>query len=484
MFKIIHGELWAINFDELDGLIIDFQSCVRFSYCKFLKTKMMPYSVQKLAKGIYNNLNSRQLADAVNEGQTYYLKVLSEIEGFCEKRQIIEQKIKTKISLKQKNKLKKRLGRIDKLISNYKLVFGGRKAWKDYKLGKITKAEWTDNRNKQIYCRGRASRQGNLNARIVGDRLRITIGFKKWVYYHLFIPQKFQERLQELLQSGRAYNVRLIRKDATHFYVKIDYQITAPEPTTKLGNGCIGVDTNPDRIALAEVSKDGNLVESKSLINNRLLYGSTHKRDYDIGCLVKQVINYAKEKNKGIVFENLFFKKEICLSGRKINRGRAPFVWRKFIELLERKCIEHGVEYIKVNPAFTSIIGKYKYRWMHKVTIHESAAYVIGRRGLGFNEKLSFYKQAKKRVKDFVLGTLAGKYQDKRIHSWVLWRKLNDNVEEAVLTGLRVSLADLKEFVGSIRNKSAKLSGEIFLQELVVGSEVKTLKVAEGLQLQ
>ena len=52
-----------------------------------------------------------------------------------------------------------------------------------------------------------------------------------------------------------------------------------------------------------------------------------------------------------------------------------------------------------------------------------------------------------------------------------LWKTLNDNIE-AILTGLRVSLTDLKEFVGTIRYKSGNLLGEIFLQELLVGSKV------------
>ncbi len=108
---------------------------------------------------------------------------------------------------------------------------------------------------------------------------------------------------------------------------------------------------------------------------------------------------------------------------------------------------------------------------MHKTSIHESAAFVIGRRGLGYNEKLSFYKADPKRVKELVLGTLAGKYKNKRIHSWVLWKALNDNIE-ALLTGLQVSLADLKEFVGNVWYRGETLRGEIFLQELIAGSKV------------
>lgn len=227
---------------------------------------------------------------------------------------------------------------------------------------------------------------------------------------------------------------------------------------------------NPDRIAVADITADGNLVSTETFINNRILYASREKRDYDIGCLVKKVIGYALERSKGIVFEDLKFDKDKTGS-RKWKRKQSNFVWRKFLTLLERKCIENGIQYEKVNPAFTSIIGKYKYRWMHKTSIHESAAFVIGRRGLGYNEKLSFYKLPHERVKAFVLGTLAEKYQNKRVHSWRLWKALNDNIE-AVLTGLRVRLADLKEFVGNIWCRSATLRGEVFLQELLAGSKV------------
>ena len=43
-------------------------------------------------------------------------------------------------------------------------------------------------------------------------------------------------------------------------------------------------------------------------------------------------------------------------------------------------------------------------------------------------------------------------------------------IEKAVLTGLQVRLADLKEFVGNIWYRGQTLRGEIFLQELILGS--------------
>lgn len=428
MIKVIHGEIWCEDFTELNNLIKDFQSCIRFAYNRFHKDKIIKFNdVRKLCKIKYQTLNTRQISDAVVQGQ----------------------------SLQTRHKDKK-------------IIFGGRKAWEELKSNKITKEEWLLKRDNQIYCRGDKTRKGNINIRIIDNTLRITVGTRKWKTYKLFIPSKFQENLKELLQSSKAYNIRLKRKDNNHFKVIIDYQTEILTPIINFTNGAIGIDTNPDRIALANITNDGNLIETKSLINNRILYGNTHKRNYDIGCLVKEVIVYAKEQNKGIVFENLKFDKD-KKGSRKWKRKQSNFVWKKFITLLEKKCIEHQIDYRKVNPAFTSIIGNYKYRHMHKISIHESAAYVIGRRGLNFNEKLSFYKLNTKRVKEAIFRTLAGKYKNKWVHSWVLWKALNDNIE-AILTGLRVSLTDLKEFVGNIRNKSANLLGEIFLQELLVGS--------------
>ena len=94
---------------------------------------------------------------------------------------------------------------------------------------------------------------------------------------------------------------------------------------------------------------------------------------------------------------------------------------------------------------------------------------------MGFNEKLSFYKQTAGAVKALILGTLAEKYGKVKHHSWRLWKALNDNIE-ATLTALPARLTDLKEFVGNSWCRSETLRGEVFLQELLAGSKVWPLK--------
>ena len=404
MIKVIHGQIWSEDFSILERLSRDFNSCVRFSYNLFHKKDLEFNEVRKEAKAKYKALNTRQISDAVMLGK----------------------------AVKTRNK-------------DNKVIFGGKKLFERVRVGIVTKEQWQNARDYKVYARGDASKSGNPNIRVVGEHIRITTGTRQFEHYRLFIPKKYREQLLELLQSGQAYNIRLKRKDATHWGVVIDYEIPDPEVVVNFDNGAIGVDTNVDRIALCEVSRDGNYVKSKTLVNSRLKDGSMDKRKYDIGCLVKQVVHEAKNKQKGIVFENLKFKKDLSGS-KKQNRVKSNFVWHKFLELLERKCIEHGIAYRKVNPAYTSFIGKTKYSGIYKVTIHEAAAFVIARRGLGFDEKVSLYNCPSSSVKGRVIGTLVGKYGNKRFHNWKVWGKL-----KAILTGYRNSMCNLQELYDALR---------------------------------
>lgn len=398
MRKVIHGEIYNSDFSNLNQLVSNWSSAYRFAFCRFQKDKLTFAMVRNKTKEKYSSsLNTRQISDAVMLAQALYSRV-----------------------------------------KNKKVIFGGRKNWRKLIKGELTNQEWKNKRNNQLYVRGDITKKGNPNIRFLNKNgnfyLRVTISNRKFEEYKLFIPAKFKERLFSLFGSGKPYNVRLLKKDEQHYRVIIDYEIENPKPMIDFSNGAIGVDMNPNRIAISNVSNDGNFIKSFILTNNRIFFGSTNKRNYEIGCAVKQIINYALQSKKGIVFENLKFKKEFENQGRRFNRIKSTFIWKKLLTLLEWKCIENGIMYKKVNPAFTSVIGKFKYQKMYNLSIHESASYVIGRRGLGLNEKLSLYKYPSIYVKELVFD-LAGD-KTKRIHSWSLWRKLRDN-KKAVLTGLQ-----------------------------------------------
>lgn len=460
MIKIIHGELWSTNFSQLFQLMSDYSSCKRFCFSRFQRESLQFNDTRNMAKFTYQTLNTRQISDACIEAEGMYSR-----------------------------------------FGDQKIMFGGRKQWKRLKAGIISNEEWKSIRDGQVYSRGDVSKDGNPNIRLINDatELRITVGNRCFISHKLFIPDKYQSRLHELLASGSSYNVRLMRKDNQHVRVVIDYEIN--DPIKKIGsfdNGVIGIDTNPDKIAIAVTSPDGNLIKTKTLKNQKLLYASVDKRNNEIGLLVKQVIAIAKQEQKGIAFENLSFSQEYNKGEKKFNRIKSNFVYRKFLELLERKCIENSIHYCLVHPAYTSIIGKLKYKSIYKITTHCAAAYTIGRRALGYKETLSFNGFNRKLLREFVLRNHVGIVQGKRVHSWSLWNILDDKA--AVLTGhlsrctdwYNMSnleeLDDIEDSVAMSSNSSIlKKEGEnpfgkIYSQELVVNSnERKFIQVDERL---
>jgi transposase len=324
MHHVIHGQIYSSDFSSLEQLTRDFCSCKRTAYSRYHKNKETKYNdLRRELKAKYKGiLNSCQVVDAIMLGKA----------------------------------IQKRFG--DKSV-----VFGSRKLMKGLQAGSVTKEQWRKARDKEFYARGNAKEDGNMVTRIVGDKLRVTIGHKKFVYYDLFIAKKFRKKLQALLASGQSYNVRLMRQDANHWKVNIEYETDDPKRTVFFDNGAIAVDTNVDRLAVTEVSSDGNLVNSYSIIKPELKDGSYHKRDYEIGCAVKQIVAEAKEKNKGIVFEDLDFKDknkkkrpsktkekvdniqrhkkkpaEAQNKGKTLNKIFSNFPWRKTCEMLEWEC--------------------------------------------------------------------------------------------------------------------------------------------------
>jgi IS605 OrfB family transposase len=463
MIQVIHAQIYASDFSSLELLASRFCSCARYCFNRFLEGYDFN-AVRNLAKRDYVGLNTRQISDACLQGQTSKSVFASQQESLEKQRVELEENLKKVRSSFKRRKLQQKIKLVKRRLRFPKLVFGGRKLLNLLKAGTVTKKQWKDKRDGQVYARGDATKKGNPNIRVVGDNLRITVGNRKFVNYKLFVPEKFHLELVDLLLSGKAYNVRLKKQDDHHWEMIIDYEQEEPMQNIGFSNGAIGVDVNVDRVAVSNVTKDGNLVESFTLVNSRLKDGSEHKRLYDIAVMVKQVITYAKEQQKGIIFENLKFKKEWTWN-KKLNRIKSNFVWRKFLELLERKCIENGIQHKKVNPAYTSLIGRTKYSEMYGLTVHEAASFVIARRGLGFNEKLSIYKVPAKVVKERTIRTLEGKYDGKRIHNWVLWSRV-----KAVLTGLKNRMRTLQEVRDYFFDDSEILSGEVFLQQLVVGS--------------
>jgi len=293
-----------------------------------------------------------------------------------------------------------------------KLVFGSRVVFEKLKKKHLTgkrreklRRKWEERRYGILYARGDKSKGGNLNLRLVNLNnqwhLRINLGSGEYVWAKVVRSAK-RERdrwisfVWDLTQAERtgnwfAYTIRLKLKSGK-IYAQISKEEKFPEITITRENGVIGIDINayPFHLALAYTSRDGNLEKYERISLKGLLDGNANKREYFIWQAAHQVVEIAKREGKAIVVENL----EKVPKGRrgdgmpKLRQKLQKWIYKGLLEKVEIVSRRNGVQVIKVNPAYTSVIGKLKYAPIYRIDKDVASAYVIARRGLGFKERI------------------------------------------------------------------------------------------------
>jgi IS605 OrfB family transposase len=163
------------------------------------------------------------------------------------------------------------------------------------------------------------------------------------------------------------------------------------------------------------------------------------------------VYDWLLQENVGaVVIENIQLRQRHD-TDKRFNRLTHNFKKKKLTETIFRRGMRLGFRIKKVNPAYTSVIGRFKYMKKYGLSVHESAALVIGRRGLGYRERLpkelmdtiktkvkrhlvavlgsmeESYKQSKSGTKQRqYLGMMLRKIESfKQEHEWSLWNILH-----------------------------------------------------------
>ena len=189
----------------------------------------------------------------------------------------------------------------------------------------------------------------------------------------------------------------------TYYIVKCQLDVESIESNFSKYDGIIGIDCNLDHYALANVSKDGNLLQSKVLKFD--LYGkSSGQITKIIEEQAKIAVGYAFDNNKPIGLEKL--NTTLSKSGKKYNNKKnnlslSMFAYKKLTSAIKSRAEKMGVEVYEVNPAYTSISARFKYMKKYKCSIHQVAGLTIGRRALKYKEKIpKYYKKLISELKD------------------------------------------------------------------------------------
>jgi IS605 OrfB family transposase len=188
--------------------------------------------------------------------------------------------------------------------------------------------------------------------------------------------------------EGQALSYRF-KRDLKGWRVFVSTALKKPEIISKEGVGVIGIDLNADHIAYVETDRYGNPIERK--IISWVSYGKTREQLKAItGDICKEIVSQARLRKKPLVIEKLDFqKKRLFLKEKgnnKLARLLSSFAYGLFFLCLMARAYKNGVAVHRVNPAYTSIIGRVNYARRYGLSIHLAAALCIARRYQNFSE--------------------------------------------------------------------------------------------------
>lgn len=170
--------------------------------------------------------------------------------------------------------------------------------------------------------------------------------------------------------------------------VKCMVEVSNSQKNDDFSEGCVAFDINVDHLAYAELDGYGNLL-SHHTIPFTLRGLSTGQREQVLSTALEEIFLYAQKATKPIVMERLEdIKQKTMYRHKKLNEILSSFAYTKVNLLAESKSNKYSIGLVKVNPAFTSQIGKFKYMRHYGISVHEAAAFVIDRRGLGYQDKI------------------------------------------------------------------------------------------------
>lgn len=377
---------------------------------------------------------------------------LVEAEPFVYERELEKRIRQTKAHIAQiEDKIRRTDEKAGRIPS--RITFGSKKQYKKKDTLSLTGKElrtWHQERdfarNRIVNFSGRAvSPDGNYLCKYdaEGHTLEVTmINGEKILFHEVHFPYRGEELAQYLKERKGSVGYMMERKKdgngREYLIFKAALTVKKDYLNYSTSDGVLAYDFNYDHIAWADVSSDGNLIKAGVIPFTLDGLSSGHAKEI-LGVAVKKLVSLAVDRKKPIVREDLDFvrkKAQMEYREKRQNRKLSALTYSKAIAMVEARAFREDTAVLKVNPAYTSLIAKVKYMKLKNLPIHCAAAYVIGRRGMGFLEKLPSYlnclvpKTQKNRWRTvFTHAKKAGSsYFRKNLPVWDKWKQFDANV--------------------------------------------------------
>ena len=262
--------------------------------------------------------------------------------------------------------------------------FGGRRLLRQGRLH-----DWRRRRDSEaLFCGESTKTAGNEVAQWSASgnlklRLPNTCARKYLILRNVRFSRARQSVIESAVEAARpvTWRVKLLRRGQVQLCATLEE--LEPAVASDAAGGAVGVDMNRSHLAVVDVSPEGR---------------PTCARRVPLGCgsdavwkAARAVVRRAAEAACPIILEHLDFRtKKAWLRsyGKRFAEVLSLFRSRQVRDAVEREARRRGVEVRYVDPAWTTRLGKLKYRRRCRLGTHHAAALVIGRRGLGFGERL------------------------------------------------------------------------------------------------
>lgn len=317
----------------------------------------------------------------------------------------ISRKLRFTIHQKQRKlaTLKDRLTTLKKKKPS--IMFGGKKLWyaqfnlkeNGYSGHEDWLKDWQKSRSSQFTLVGsKDETNGNQNCQLLPNgslKIRVPSCYESiFGKYYLIENVKFsygQSDVEYALNNGQALTFRIVKKDEK-WYVFCSFDLLETPTISNSNNGMLGIDLNPNIIGWSYCDNEGNL-KAKGQIKINVSDKSTNQTKAIMGDAVKKLVKLAYKYECPISVENLDFERKKATmkeEGVRYSRMLSNFAYSCFLKMLNSCGFKHGIEVIKVNPAFSSLIGLTKFMRLYGLSSDTAAALVLARRALRKKERI------------------------------------------------------------------------------------------------
>ena len=324
-------------------------------------------------------------------------------------------KLKTRLALvtEARKQKERKLENLENLPPE-RIVFGGKKLYSEKDTVGVTKSveekktsqkasnEWKqeffEKRHQSMALSGRhTSKYGNFLCKYDGKDLSVTCMDGTITVFHDFKLPRYNEVFQENFtckpekRQSLCYNFTIKRdkRNRQYLIVSVTMKLQAHE-NSYYGNGAISMDINYDHFALAEINETGKLLDQK-LIRFDLMSKSTGQITNILGAAVKEVFRWCAGKDKRLIVEDIDLTIKLAsrkYGNRKGNHHMTLFAYQRIALSIENQSLRREIAFCKIDPAYTSQMGKFLFMRRYGMSIHQAAAYTIGLVGLELYDKL------------------------------------------------------------------------------------------------